>query len=125
MRNVPLYIIKNVVCDYFQVPRDVIFTRTRKAIIVKPRQWYHYIACALTNKSLVDIGGYEDAGYDHTTVMHSRESIRNDIAIYKESKEIESDLLYMIKQLYNIYLPINRKFCVNLPLPSFTLKRAS
>ena len=124
MRKVPLYIIKKAVCEYFSTPDDVIFQKTRRTEVVKPRQWYHYLASTMTNKTLAQIGDYEGAGFDHTTVLHSRETIRGDISIYKKSKESEIDLIYKIKEMHDIYMPSNLTVCRDFPLTSFTLKRA-
>ena len=74
--------IKNVVSEAVNLPIEVIFCRKRKREIVFARQLYHFLMVRFTTKTIVDIGKLTIDGkivnmHDHSTVLHSVDSIKN------------------------------------------------
>ncbi len=68
--------IQKMVCEYFNVDYDVMLSKTRKRDIAQPRQITMYLAKKFTNNSLKAIGEHF-AGRDHTTVIHSCQTVEN------------------------------------------------
>jgi len=71
--------ITAIVCKYFDVTIEKVKAKTRKREIVLARQFAMYFTKLNTGMSLSDIGKYF-GGRDHTTVIHSRETIKDLIA---------------------------------------------
>lgn len=69
------YIAKSV-CDYFNIPTDLLSSKTRKREIVQARQIAMYFCKNLTNSSLATIGS-TIGGKDHSTVLHAYRTISN------------------------------------------------
>ncbi len=72
--------IQRVVCDYFNIPEDLIRAKTRKQEIVNARQIAMYIAKELTNSSLKTIG-LHFGGRDHSTVIHAYQSVEDQMRL--------------------------------------------
>lgn len=72
-----------------------ISTRRRKRECVKFRQLYCYIRVVYDNLSLTEIG-MEIGGYDHSTVIHSKRNIQDQIDInsYDGKRYYQSALFY-------------------------------
>jgi chromosomal replication initiator protein len=68
--------IQRTVCDYFNIPEDLIRAKTRKQEIVSARQIAMYLAKDLTNCSLKTIG-LHFGGRDHSTVIHAYQSVED------------------------------------------------
>jgi chromosomal replication initiator protein len=68
--------IQRTVCDYFNIPEDMIRAKTRKQEIVNARQIAMYLAKELTNSSLKTIG-LHFGGRDHSTVIHAYQSVED------------------------------------------------
>jgi chromosomal replication initiator protein len=68
--------IQKVVCDYFNIPGDLITSRTRKREIVQARQIAMFFAKNLTKSSLATIGA-QIGGKDHATVLHACKTVNN------------------------------------------------
>ncbi|MBM4167848.1 MAG: chromosomal replication initiator protein DnaA [Ignavibacteria bacterium] len=66
--------IQRVVCDYYDIPLDLMRAKTRKQEIVSVRQIAMYLAKELTNSSLKTIG-LHFGGRDHSTVIHAYQSV--------------------------------------------------
>lgn len=67
-----------IVSDFYNIEENVIFEKTRKKEIIKPRQVIMYILREDMNISYPSIGE-KLGGRDHTTVMHSCEKIKEDL----------------------------------------------
>ena len=67
-------------CDYFKVKKEEIIGKKKNKEIVVPRQICIYLICDILGQSmpLVSIGEYF-GGRDHTTVMHARDKISEDV----------------------------------------------
>jgi chromosomal replication initiator protein len=72
--------IQRTVCDYFNIPEDLIRAKTRKQEIVNARQIAMYLAKDLTNSSLKTIG-LHFGGRDHSTVIHAYQSVDDQMRI--------------------------------------------
>ena len=80
-------IIKDCVCNYYRIPEENIFIKSRRAEIIEPRQVYHYFMRKYTNKSLSAIG----EGWDHASVLHSARQVQNRIDVdYNFQRKIEA-----------------------------------
>ena len=76
-------IILTEVCNHFDLTPRQIFSNTRKREIVRPRQIYYYLCTKHTILSLDQIGRtsgqYRRIPQDHATVIHARNTIKNDM----------------------------------------------
>lgn len=72
--------IQRVVCDYLNIPSDLIRAKTRKQEVVSARQIAMYIAKELTNSSLKTIG-LHFGGRDHSTVIHAYQSVEDQMKL--------------------------------------------
>ncbi|CAN5577723.1 chromosomal replication initiator protein DnaA [soil metagenome] len=70
--------IQRVVCEYFQVPEDLVRARNRRREAVQARQVAMYFARQLTKHSLKSIG-LQFGGRDHSTVIHACQTIADQI----------------------------------------------
>lgn len=71
--------IQRVVCEFFDLPEDLLRAKTRKQEVVVARQVAMYLAKELTNSSLKTIG-LHFGGRDHSTVIHAYQSVSNHMA---------------------------------------------
>ncbi len=94
-REISIDYIQKVVCDYFEMPVDVLRSKTRKREVVQARQIAMYFAKTLTKSSLTSIGT-SIGGKDHATVLHSCKTVNNLIETDKRFRsfidEIEKKL---------------------------------
>lgn len=72
--------IQRTVCEYFNIPDDLIRAKTRKQEIVNARQIAMYLAKDLTNSSLKTIG-LHFGGRDHSTVIHAYQSVEDQMRL--------------------------------------------
>jgi len=66
--------IQKFVCEYFNIPIDLLRAKTRKQEVVVARQIAMYIAKEMTNSSLKTIG-IHFGGRDHSTVIHACQAV--------------------------------------------------
>jgi chromosomal replication initiator protein len=78
--------IQRSVCNFFDIPEDLIRAKTRKQEVVNARQIAMYLAKELTNSSLKTIG-LHFGGRDHSTVIHSYQAIENQIKTDEKFRE--------------------------------------
>jgi len=86
-REMTIENIQKLVCDFYHVPYDRLLTKTRKREVVLARQITMYFAKKFTKQSLKTIGDHF-GGFDHTTVIHSCQTVENLMhtdADYKEN----------------------------------------
>jgi chromosomal replication initiator protein len=87
--------IQKVVCDYFNIPIDLVLSKTRKREIVQARQVAMFFSKNLTKSSLATIGS-RIGGKDHATVLHACKTVNNLIETDKrfrlQIEEIEKRL---------------------------------
>ncbi len=72
--------IQRTVCEYFDIPGDLLRAKTRKQEIVNARQIAMYLAKELTNSSLKTIG-LHFGGRDHSTVIHAYQSVEDQMRL--------------------------------------------
>ena len=70
--------IQRIVCEYLQIPEDLVRARTRKREIVQARQVAMYFSKQLTKHSLKTIGSHF-GNRDHSTVIHAVQSVSDQI----------------------------------------------
>lgn len=83
--------VQQVVCDYFNISRDDMLSRTRKRNIVQARQIAMYMSRNLINCSLSAIGA-EIGGKDHATVLHACTTVSDLLATDKAFRQYVSDI---------------------------------
>jgi chromosomal replication initiator protein len=86
-REITIDTIQKMVCDYFDVPYDKLLQKTRKREIVQARQITMFLSKAFTKNSLKTIGEHF-GGRDHTTVIHSCQTVKDLMdtdSLFKES----------------------------------------
>ncbi len=75
-KEITIDAIQKMVCEFFAVPYDKLLQKTRKREIVQARQITMYLAKAFTKNSLKTIGEHF-GGRDHTTVIHSCQTVKD------------------------------------------------
>lgn len=86
-KEITIDVIQKMVCDYFDVPYEKLLQKTRKREIVQARQITMFLAKAFTKNSLKTIGEHF-GGRDHTTVIHSCQTVKDLMdtdSLFKES----------------------------------------
>ena len=87
--------VQKVVCDYFNITRDDLLSKTRKRQIVQARQIAMYMSRTLINCSLSTIGA-EIGGKDHATVLHACSTVNDLMATDKTFKQYVTDIEKML-----------------------------
>ncbi len=88
--------VVKTVAEFYNIEEQLIYDKTRKKEIIKPRQIIMYILREDFNISYPAIGE-KLGGRDHTTVMHSCEKIKNDM-------KADDMLIQEINQLRSIFV---------------------
>ena len=83
--------VQKVVCEYFNITRDTLLSKTRKRQIVQARQIAMYMSRSLINCSLSTIGA-EIGGKDHATVLHACTTVSDLMATDKTFKQYVTDI---------------------------------
>jgi chromosomal replication initiator protein len=90
-REVSIDYIQKVVCDYFDLPLEILKSKTRKREVVQARQISMYFSKKMTKSSLANIGAH-CGGKDHATVLHACKTVSNLSETDKQFKIYLSDL---------------------------------
>lgn len=90
-KEVSIDYIQKVVCDYFDLPIELLKSKTRKREVVQARQIAMYFAKKMTKSSLANIGMH-CGGKDHATVLHACKTVNNLIDTDKRFRGYVSDL---------------------------------
>jgi len=85
-RELTIENIQKMVCEYFHIQYDRLLAKTRKREVVQARQITMYFAKKFTKNSLKHIGEHF-GGFDHTTVIHSCQTVENLMDTDAEYKE--------------------------------------
>lgn len=93
--TISIDIIQKVVADYYGISVNDIKGKKRDRKYVIPRQNALYIAGQLTEYSLTDLGN-EFGGRDHTTVMHSRNKVEEQL---KTDSTLNSTIQLLIRNI--------------------------
>ncbi|MGN1201024.1 MAG: chromosomal replication initiator protein DnaA [Candidatus Caccovivens sp.] len=83
--------IISVVCDYFNISYQDITGKKKSKEIVEPRMIAIYLISELLSLPLVNIGKLF-GGRDHTTIMHSRDKITEDMKNNKKIQLLVNDI---------------------------------
>ncbi len=75
-KELTIGVIQQLVSEYYNVSSEKLLAKTRKREIVQARQVSMYLAKMFTKNSLKTIGNHF-GGRDHTTVIHSCQTVRN------------------------------------------------
>jgi len=95
-REISIEYIQKVVCEYFNLPLDVINSKTRKREIVQARQLAMFFSKKHTKSSLATIGQH-CGNKDHATVLHAVKTVNNLLDTDKKFKSYVDDLDKKIK----------------------------
>ena len=87
--------IISVVCDYFNVSYQDLIGKKKSKEIVEPRMISIYLISELLNLPLVNIGKIF-GGRDHTTIMHSRDKITQDLKTNKKTQTLVNEIKNML-----------------------------
>ncbi len=82
-REISIDYIQKMVCDYFNLPLEMMNSKTRKREIVQARQLAMYFAKKHTKSSLATIG-LNCGNKDHATVLHACRTVNNLIETDKQ-----------------------------------------
>jgi chromosomal replication initiator protein len=75
-REISVDFIQKVVCDYFDMPIELLKSKTRKREIVQARQLTMFFSKQMTKHSLASIGK-QCGNKDHATVLHACRTVSN------------------------------------------------
>ena len=87
--------VQKTVCDYFNITRDMLLSKSRKRQIVQARQISMYMSRNLINCSLSTIGA-ETGGKDHATVLHACTTVSDLMAFDKTFRQYVTDIEKML-----------------------------
>src|SRR5690554_928264 len=90
-REVSIDYIQKVVCDYFDLPIELLKSKTRKREVVQARQIAMFFAKKMTKSSLANIGMH-CGGKDHATVLHACRTVNNLQETDKQFRKYVDDL---------------------------------
>lgn len=87
--------VQKVVCEYFNISRDDLLSKTRKRQIVQARQIAMYMSRNMINCSLSTIGS-EIGGKDHATVLHACTTVADLMSTDRTFKQYVTDIEKML-----------------------------
>ncbi len=83
--------IQSTVCEYFNITKEALVSKTRKREISQARQIAMYLGRNLTKKSLASIGN-EIGGRDHATVLHACNTVSDLIETDRNFRQYVSEI---------------------------------
>ncbi|RLD63257.1 MAG: chromosomal replication initiator protein DnaA [Bacteroidetes bacterium] len=95
-REISIDYIQKVVSDYFNIPIDMINSKTRKREIVQARQIAMFFSKKFTKSSLATIG-IHCGNKDHATVLHACRTVNNLVDTDKQFRVYVDDIEKKIK----------------------------
>ncbi|GAA4801475.1 chromosomal replication initiator protein DnaA [Olivibacter ginsenosidimutans] len=95
-KEISIDYIQKLVCEYFEVPVEMVKSKTRKREIVQARQISMYLAKNHTKTSLKSIGAYF-GGRDHSTVIYACQTVEDLIDTDKKFKSYVQDIQKKLK----------------------------
>jgi len=99
-QNLSVEKIMDTVCKYYDVKKADLVGKKKKKEIVDPRQICIYLITELMDIPLITIGN-AFGGRDHTTVIHARDKISQNIKTDRSLKTNIDDIIAMIKSDIN------------------------
>lgn len=88
--------VQKTVCDYFNITRDDILSKSRKRQIVQARQIAMYLSRSLISNCSLSTIGAEIGGKDHATVLHACTTVQDLMSTDKVFKKYVSDIEHML-----------------------------
>ncbi|HXH99422.1 MAG TPA: chromosomal replication initiator protein DnaA [Sphingobacteriaceae bacterium] len=95
-KEISMEYIQTLVCEYFEVPIEMVKSKTRKREIVQARQISMYLAKIHTKTSLKSIGAFF-GGRDHSTVIYACQTVDDLIDTDKKFKGYVADIQKKLK----------------------------
>lgn len=95
-KEISMESIQKLVCEYFEVPIEMVKSATRKREIVQARQISMYLSKAHTKSSLKTIGQFF-GGRDHSTVIYACQTVEDLIDTDKKFKTYVADIQKKLK----------------------------
>ncbi len=95
-KEISMEYIQKLVCEYFEVPVEMVKSKTRKREIVQARQISMYLAKSHTKTSLKSIGAFF-GGRDHSTVIYACQTVEDLIDTDKKFKAYVADIQKKLK----------------------------
>lgn len=95
-REISMEYIQDLVCEYFEVPVEMVKSKMRKREIVQARQISMYLAKSYTKSSLKTIGNFF-GGRDHSTVIYACQTVQDLIDTDKKFKSYVQDIQKKLK----------------------------
>ena len=90
--------VQKMVCDYFNITRDTLLSKSRKRQIVQARQIAMYLSRNLVGCSLSTIGA-ELGGKDHATVLHACTTVSDLMSTDRTFRQYVNDIESMLVQV--------------------------
>ena len=87
--------IISIVCDYFNISYQDITGKKKNKEVVEPRMIAIYLISEILDLPLVNIGKIF-GGRDHTTIMHSRDKISQELKVNKKTQTLVNELKNML-----------------------------
>ena len=95
-KEISMEYIQKLVCEYFEVPIEMVKSKTRKREIVQARQISMYLSKLHTKTSLKSIGAFF-GGRDHSTVIYACQTVDDLIDTDKKFKGYVADIQKKLK----------------------------
>jgi len=95
-KEISMDFIQKLVCEYFEVPAELVKSPTRKREVVQARQISMYLSKSLTKSSLKSIGAFY-GGRDHSTVIYACQTVEDLIETDKKFKGYVDDIHKKLK----------------------------
>ena len=83
-------------CEYFNITRDALLSKSRKRQIVQARQIAMYMSRNLINNCSLATIGAEIGGKDHATVLHACTTVSDLMTIDKGFRQYVTDIEKML-----------------------------
>ena len=87
--------VQKTVCEYFNITRDTLLSKSRKRQIVQARQIAMYMSRNLVGCSLATIGA-ESGGKDHATVLHACTTVTDLMSTDRTFRQYVTDIENML-----------------------------
>ncbi len=94
--NLTIEEIQRIVCEYFNIPEDLVRAKTRKREVVQARQVAMFFSKQLTQHSLKTIG-LHFGGRDHSTVIHANQTVENHLETDPTFREMIDEIRHKIE----------------------------
>lgn len=88
--------VQRAVCEYFNITRDALLSKSRKRQIVQARQIAMYMSRNLINNCSLATIGAEIGGKDHATVLHACTTVSDLMTIDKGFRQYVTDIEKML-----------------------------